>query len=100
MPVDSMVAARFYRTTRSRSQRTAVWQPHIAHDVMRNETLDPSLSHRLVYGNRADWYASAAINGMVEVDLPVAAGVRRCPLPEEISRIAAGRRKTGMSLYE
>lgn len=95
-----MKAARLYRDIRSHAVKTALWQPHLPHTVQLQEGLDPSLSNRLVYGNRADWYAAAAVNGMFDVDVAVETGARRYPLPERIASLAHPQRKTGMSLYE
>lgn len=98
--IDPMKAARLHREIRSSALRKQAHQAHIAHNVSGKEALDPSLSNRRVYGGRADWYASAAVNGLFDVDCAVDVGLRRYPVAAEIGKLANGKRKTGMSLYE
>lgn len=100
MSIDSMQAARLYRELRTQSLQKQSHQAHIPHQVMPNETLDPSLSNRFVYGNRADWYVSAAINGQFDVDIPVQTGLRRYLSLQQINATAHKKQKTGMNLYE
>ena len=87
-----MIAARFHRNTASQSRKIQAHQASISHAIMPNETLDHSLSNTRIYGNRANWYQAAAVNGFVDVDLPVATGTRFYP---PIIR----PKKSGMTLY-
>lgn len=100
MPIDPMQAARLHRNLRTQSQRKHAHQAHIAHAVMPQDQFDPSLSNRLAYGNRADWYAAAAMNGFCDVDLAANVGLRRYLVPSELVQIAHAKRNKGMNLYE
>lgn len=100
MAVDSMRAARLFRGLREASLKKQVYELHLPHEVKKQDAFDPSLSNRLVYGNRADWYAAAAMNGFYDVDAPAEYGVRRYLVPEEVNRIAGkNNRNNGMRLY-
>ena len=99
MPFDPLIVARQHRNIRSQSQQLQAYNTHIPHIVMQNETLDASLSHRLVYKNRADWYASAAMNGFCDVDLAQEIGLRRYLTAAQINA-TNNQKNNGMSLYE
>lgn len=104
MPIDAIAVGVAFRNIAENSRNTKPYDPCITHYVMPRETLDPSLTNQFVYGNRADWFVSAAITGKVDVDLPVQTGARRfIPLSNAIAitKAASGKRKqnNGMSLY-
>jgi hypothetical protein len=81
VPIDSLKVSRHYRRVRDESLTTLVWQPSINKAIMPNETLDPTIANQLVYGSRADWYATAAIAGLNSVDEPMQEGARRFLTP-------------------
>lgn len=99
MSIDSLRLARAYLDIRSASQAKEIHDSYISHEVMPNETSDPSLSNRLVYGNRADWYASSAINGLFDVDAPTTTGNVAYLSDSELQSIANPNKNTGMNLY-
>lgn len=92
--IDPIIAAQFHRNTASQARRIKAHQAHIAHSVQPNETLDPSLCNTRVYGNRANWYLSAAVNGFCDVDLAIETGLYRYPQTPQRNRTK------GMRLYE
>lgn len=100
MPFEAIKAARLHRDLRTQSQRKQAHQAQIFHHVMPQDQFDPSLSNRLAYGNRADWYAAAAMNGFCDVDLAVPVGLRRYVTPNELMQSSHAKRNKGMSLYE
>lgn len=104
MPIDAIALGFSFREIAETSRNTKSHSPSITHYVLPRETLDPSLTNQHVYGNRADWLVSAAINGFVDVDLPVETGARRfIPLGDAIAitKTACGKNKqnNGMKLY-
>ena len=84
MPIDSLTISRHYRSVRDQSLTTLLWQPAIRKVINPNETLDPTIANHLVYGNRADWYASAAITGLISVGIPVEQGARHFLTPTNL----------------
>lgn len=99
MSIDALKLARTYLDIRSASQNKELHERLVVHDVMPNETLDPSLSNRLVYHNRANWYASFAINGMFDVDVPTKTGRTTYLGQHELESIVNPNKNTGMNLY-
>lgn len=100
MSIDPMRAARLHRNLRSQAQRKQAHQAHIPHVVQMNEQHDPSLTNRLVYGSRADWYAAAAMNGFCDVDLAANLGLQRHLTPMELAATTQAKKTKGMNLYE
>ena len=100
MSIDSLKAARLHRDMASQSATLQAHHTHLPHSVMKNEQYDASLSHRLVYGNRADWYASAAMNRFCDVDLAQKIGLRRYLTAAQLANVSGSNKNTGMSLYE
>lgn len=100
MPIDNMKAARFYLEVRKASREKKAYEAHTPHTVMTKDSIDPSLTNRLVYGNRYNWYVSAAINGLFDVDVPAKRIANRYLPPEEVLSLSPKNKKVGMSLYE
>lgn len=98
--IDPIKAARLHITLGEKSEAKQVFQAHLPHEVKPREQFDPSLTNRFVYGNRADWYAAAAIARWFDADAPLETERRRFLMPSEIQAAAADGRKTGMTLYE
>lgn len=100
MNIDPMKAARLHRHLREMANQLQAHHIHIAHTIQPNERHDTSLTHRLKYHNRADWYATAAMSGFCDVDLPAKTVAHRFLTAAQISQIAHPKRHNGMSLYE
>lgn len=103
MPIDAIALGVAFREISNASRNRKSYEIHSTHYVQPRETLDPSLTNQFVYKNRADWFVSAAINGFVDVDVPVQTGGRRyIPLSEAIvitSNALGKKKKNGMKLY-
>lgn len=84
MPVDSLQAARLFRKMRDEAIKRQPFDAGVMHEVKAQDAFDPSLSQRLVYGKRADWYVAAAVNGFFDVDAPAEAGVRYYPVANSL----------------
>lgn len=103
MAIDSVRAGMAFRQIRKASQNTQAYQVHTLHTVQPREVFDPSLTNQHVYGNRPDWFISAATTGFIDVDLGVRQGARRfIPLQQAIAITKATeliKTKSGMNLY-
>lgn len=95
---DGMKLARFYLNIRKASQEKKPYEAYLNHTVMNQETLDPSLSNRLVYGNRQDWYIAMAINGMFDVNIPTKTGGAKFLTLEEIKNLLPKNQQ--VSIYD
>lgn len=100
MSIDPLQAARLHRNLQSQSRSKQAHHAHIPHTIQPREQYDASLSNRLAYGNRADWYAAAAMNGFCDVDLAAPLNLCRYVTPVELVQISQTKRNKGMSLYE
>ena len=100
MSLEAMKVARLHRNLRTQSQRKRAHHAQIPHYVMPQDQFDPSLSNRLAYGNRADWYAAAAMNGFCDVDLAPPVGLYRYIMPYELAQYSQSKLDKGISLYE
>lgn len=96
---DPIDAARLHIKISEAAEAKRMHHAHIPHTIRPRETGDPSLTQRLVYGNRADWYASAATSGWFDVDKGTKTGAYRF-LPEMEVHALAGTQAKGMKLYE
>lgn len=103
MSLNSLKVARAYLNMRQQSLNIAIHEAHIPHEVTLSETTDPSLSNRIVYGNRANWLASASQNAWFDCDVPTQLGVHRYLMPNALVKAATPpnqKNKIGMNLYE
>lgn len=100
MPIDSLKVSRHYRNVRDESLTTLMWQPSIHKVIARNEMLDPTIANHLVYGSRADWYATAAIAGLNSVDELMAEGARNFLTPVNLrAHSSTHSRRNAEDLY-